>query len=75
MKGVDLLVSLSEKVRIALFKRKTTITELAEKMGTSPQNLSNKFRRESLNEKEIVQITDLLDCEIHLIMKDTGEKI
>lgn len=68
-------MSMSEKVRIALLKRKMSITELAEKLGTTPQNLSNKFRRESLNEKEIVQIANLLNCEVYLTMNDTGEKL
>ena len=56
----------SEKVKIILKRRKMT-------MG----DLSNKMSRDNFSEKEIRELAAALDCEyeMHLVMKDTGEKI
>lgn len=70
-------MSMSEKIRIALVKRKISITELAAKLGTSQSNLSNKLKRDNFSEKELNQIADILNCDFKgiFIMRDTGEKI
>jgi lambda repressor-like predicted transcriptional regulator len=68
-------MSASEKIRIALVKRDVSIKELAKKINTTPQNLSNKLSRDSFTVKEMMTIADALNCELQLIMKDTGEKI
>ena len=43
----------SEKIRILLVKRKMTISELTDKIETTPQNLSNKLSRDNFTEKEM----------------------
>lgn len=70
-------MSMSEKIRITLLKRKMSITKLATSLGTSQSNLSNKLRRDNFTEKELLQIADILDCDFKgtFIMRDTGEKI
>ncbi len=70
-------MSMSEKIRIMLIKRKTNISGLAELLGTSQGNLSNKLKRDNFSEKELVEIGNALDCDfIGLFhMRDTGEKI
>lgn len=70
-------MSMSEKIRIALLKRKMSITELAGFIGTSQSNLSNKLKRDNFSEKELIQIADILNCDFKgtLIMRDTGEEI
>lgn len=70
-------MSMSEKIRITLLKRKISITELAASLGTSQSNLSNKLRRDNFSEKELCQIADILDCDFEgtFIMRDTKEKI
>lgn len=70
-------MSMSEKIRIALVKRKFSITELATALGTSQSNLSNKLKRDNFSEKELSQIADILNCEFKgvFIMNDTGEEI
>ena len=52
-------------------------SELAEKIGTSRQNLTNKFKRDNFSEKEILQIAQALDCTFEgtLILNDSGEVI
>lgn len=70
-------MGMSEKIKIALIKRKTTITQLSNKIGTSSQNLSNKLRQDNFREKELKEIAEALICDFEGVftMKDTGEKI
>ena len=70
-------MGMSEKIKIALLKRKMTVTQLAEKLNTSSQNLSNKLRQDKFRENELREIAEALDCdyEANFIMRDTGEKI
>lgn len=70
-------MSMSEKIRITLIKRKISITELAASLNTSQSNLSNKLKRDNFSEKELKQIADVLNCDFKgvFIMRDTGEEI
>lgn len=71
------MISFSEKVRIVLKRKNLTIKDLASLLNISSQNLSNKFSRNNFSEKDINQITQVLNCdyEIKIKMKDTGEEI
>lgn len=70
-------MGMSEKIKIVLLKRKMTIVQLAEKIGTSSQNLSNKLRQDKFRENELQEIAEALDCEYeaNFTLRDTGEKI
>ena len=70
-------MSMSEKIRIALVKRKISVTELANSLNTSQSNLSNKLKRDNFSEKELNQIADILNCDFKglFVMRDTGEEI
>ena len=46
--------------------------ELARRMGQSPQNLSNKYRRGTLKVSELEQAADALGAELHIIFVDRG---
>lgn len=72
---VDTLVS--EKIRILLIKRKMTMSELADKIETTPQNLSNKLSRDNFNEKEMQSISQALGCKLNIIftLDETGEQL
>jgi transcriptional regulator with XRE-family HTH domain len=65
------------KIRTLLLERKMTIKELAEKLGTNGNNLSNKLSRDNFSEKELQEIAEVLDCDFDVIftMRDTGKKI
>ena len=68
-------MALSEKIRILLVKRgNLSDAELARRMGTSPQNLSNKLKRDNFTEKDLQEIAAALDCdlEIQFIDRETG---
>lgn len=67
----------SEKIKVIIGRRNMTISDLAIKIGTSRQNLTNKFARDNFSEKEIEQIATALDCSfsINFTLNDTGETI
>ena len=70
-------MGMSEKIKILLVKRKMTVTQLAEKINTSSQNLSNKIKRDDFRENELREIAEALDCdyEANFVIRDTGEKV
>ena len=42
---------MTENIKIVMLKRKINIKELAEKLGTTGNNMTNKFKRDNFNEK------------------------
>ena len=70
-------LTMGEKIRIALKRRKMTVAQLAELTNQTRQNLSNKLARDNFHEQDIKLIAEALNCEYeaYLVMKDTGEKI
>lgn len=68
---------MTENIKIVMLKRKINIKELAEKLGTTGNNMTNKFKRDNFSEKELHQIANALNCklDIALIDKDTGKRI
>lgn len=70
-------LTMGEKIKILVDRRNITITELAKRLETSRQNLTNKFARNNFSEQELMQIAKNLDCEFigQFKMNDTGEII
>lgn len=71
-------MALSERIRILLVKRgNISEAELARRIGTSPQNLNNKLKRDNFTEKDLRQIADALDCTftVSFRLNDTGEEV
>lgn len=70
-------MGMAEKIKILVLKRKTTVTALAEQIGTTQSNLSGKLRRDNFSEKELQEIAEALDCdyEANFVLRDTGEKV
>ncbi|MDD2190802.1 MAG: helix-turn-helix transcriptional regulator [Eubacteriales bacterium] len=67
----------SEKIRILLIKRRMTMSELADKMETTPQNLSNKLNRDNFTEKEMKTMSAALGCKLDITftIDETGEQL
>lgn len=68
----------AERIRIILVKRgNISEAELARRLDISPQNLSNKMKRDNFTERDLKAIADVLDCtyKISLILNDTGESV
>ena len=70
-------MAMAEKVRILLVKRKITVTDLANRLGMSQSNLSNKLSRDNFNEKELQEIAEALNCDLDIgfTLRDTGEQV
>ena len=60
-----------------LKRRNMTLSQLAESLGQSRQNLSNKMSRDNFTEKELIEIANALNCtyKASFTMNDTGEEI
>ena len=69
--------AMSEKIKIVLLKRKMTVTSLAEMIGTTRSNLSNKLSRDNFSEKELKEIAEALNCDLDMnfTLRDTGEQV
>lgn len=70
-------LTMGEKIKVLIDRRGITITELAKRLGTSRQNMTNKFARDDFSEKELKSIAEKLGCEFigAFKMNDTGEVI
>ena len=70
-------MAMTEKIRIGLIKRNMSVSQLAEKLGCSSQNLSAKFRRDNFYEKDLLEIAEALDCtlELSFVDKNTGKPL
>ena len=72
-----MMLTMGEKIKIILGRRNMTLAQLAEKIGQSRQNLSNKMSRDNFSEKELYEIAEALGCTFsaYFKMNDTGEEI
>lgn len=69
-------LSMGEKIRILLRRKNITIVELSTRLGTTNQNLANKFKRDNFSMKELDEIAKALDCEFEGYFVDkNGERI
>lgn len=55
-------LTMGEKIRIVLKRKKMTISDLAAIIGTSNQNMSNKLSRDNFSEQELIKIADAFNC-------------
>ena len=71
------MLTTAEKIKVIMKRNNFTMTELANQLNCSRQNLSNKMSRNNFDEKELTAIADVLGCEleINFINRATGEKI
>jgi len=70
-------ITMGEKIKIVLKRRNMTLGQLADKLGVSRQNFSNKMSRDNFTEKDLREIADALGCTYTaaFTMNDTGEEI
>ena len=71
-------MSMVERIRIALVKRgNLSESELARRMGISPQNLHNKMKRDNFTETDLQEIANALGLELDIsfVNPETGERI
>ena len=65
-------INIKEIIEIGCIKNNISVTELAQKLGTSKQNLFNKLYRNDLRFSDLQKICDVLGIEIKFI-KDNKE--
>ena len=67
-----------EPIRIALVKRgNISESELARRVGVTPQNFDNKMKRDNFTETDLREIAEALGLrlEISFVDPETGERI
>jgi uncharacterized protein YfkK (UPF0435 family) len=70
-------MGMTEKIRLMLVKEgNISESELARRLGDTPQNLHNKMKRDNFSEREMQEIAKALDCalKICLVRNKTGEE-
>lgn len=69
-------LTMGEKIRILLKRKNVTIIELSKRLGTTNQNMANKFKRDNFSINELEPIAKSMNCEFegYFVDKD-GEKI
>lgn len=69
-------MAMTQKIKIILAKKQMTAVQLAKKLGTSPSNLYNKFKRDNFSEKELVEIAEAMGCKYEgFFFLDDDEKV
>ncbi len=69
-------LSMSEKIRLILRRKNITIVELAKRLGTTNQNLANKFKRDNFSMNELDEIAKALDYKFEGFFTDSdGSRI
>ena len=51
-----------------------SVKQLAEMLGINAQSMSNKLYRDNFTFEEMGRIADMLNCDIKVIMRDTGKE-
>jgi transcriptional regulator with XRE-family HTH domain len=70
-----LFMSMVESIRIALVKRgNLSESELARRMGVSPQNLHNKMKRDNFTETDLREIAEALGLQLDIAFVDPETK-
>lgn len=69
-------MSVAEKVRLIMGRKKMTMGELAEATGQTRQNLSNKMTRGNFTEADIEKLANALGCTVEITFRlPNGDKV
>ena len=63
---------MAKKIKLLMVERDVTAAKLAEMLGTSQSNISNKLKRDNFSEKELEDIAKALEAkyEAHFVIED-----
>jgi len=66
-----------EDLKILAVKRGLSLSELARRLGESPQNYNLKFKRNSIKDIDLKQASNALGCEVEIVYRDinTGAEV
>ena len=69
-------MAMAKKIKMLMVAADLTITDLAEKLGTSQPNLSNKLKRDNFSEKELEEIAAACNAKLEINFRtEDGTKI
>lgn len=65
-------MGMAKKIKLLMVERDVTASKLADMMGTSQSNISNKLKRDNFSENELEVIAEILDAkyEAHFVLED-----
>lgn len=61
-------------IKQIMTEKNISVKQLAEMLGINAQSMSNKLYRDNFTFEEMGKIADLLNCDIRVIMRDTGKE-
>lgn len=61
-------------IKQIMTEKNITVKQLAEMLGINAQSMSNKLYRDNFTFEEMGRIADMLNCDIKVIMRDTGKE-
>lgn len=69
-------MTISEQIKVLCVRSNISVSELARRVGTSPQNLNAKLKRESFTIAELENIAAVVDCSFERnFVLTNGDKI
>lgn len=70
-------MEMANNIRVLFIEKNMKIKDLAEQLGYSGNNLSNKLKKDNFSEKELLKIAEILGCEYKasFVITDTGKEI
>lgn len=63
----------AKTIRQILIERDLTIKEFAAMYGIAYQSMRTKLLRDAFTYEEMLKIADILNCDIKIIMRDSGK--
>lgn len=66
-----------EDIKVLIAKRGINTSEVARRLGDSPQNLSQKMKRNAIKDVDLKEIAKSMNCEVEVVYRDktTGEEV
>ena len=64
----------SKVIKQIMQEKKISVKDLAAELGINAQSMSNKLYRDKFSYDEVVNIANILNCDVKIIMRDTGKE-
>ena len=69
-------MNVSEQIKILCIRSNISVSELARRVGTSPQNFNAKLKRETFTVSDLEKIAEVVDCTFERSFElENGDKI
>ena len=69
-------MTISEQIKVLCVRSDISVAELARRLGTTPQNLSGKMKRESFTVADLENIAEAVNSSFERkVVVENGEKI